>query len=107
MVYNYLSNAIKFTGENGVVELRAVDLPNGGVRIEVEDSGIGIAAEDLALLFQQFQQLDSGPAKRFQGTGLGLALVKKLVEQHGGSVSVSSEPGVGSCFTATFPPIGE
>jgi PAS domain S-box-containing protein len=97
-LYNYLSNAIKFTPEDGRVTVRA--LPEGALRwrLEVQDSGIGIAAADLPLLFGEFVQLDTGPAKRHQGTGLGLALTRRLVEAQGGSVGVRSTPGVGSVF---------
>jgi signal transduction histidine kinase len=98
VLYNYLSNAIKFTADRGHVTLRA--RPEGAqrFRIEVEDTGIGIAADDLPRLFTEFQQLDAGLNKRHQGTGLGLALTRRLVEAQGGSVGVRSEPGVGSVF---------
>ena len=72
-------------------------------RLEVEDTGIGIAAEDLARLFVEFQQLDAGAAKRHSGTGLGLALTKRLVEAQGGAVGVRSTPGQGSMFSAVLP----
>ena len=67
-------------------------------RLEVEDNGIGIAADDLPRLFTEFQQLDASASKRHHGTGLGLALTRRLVEAQGGSVGVRSEPGVGSVF---------
>jgi len=102
MLYNLLSNAIKFTASGGRVELRA--LPEGErLRIEVEDTGIGIAAGDLPKLFSQFQQVHVGPAKEFGGTGLGLALTRHLAELHGGSVGVRSTPGVGSVFFLLLP----
>ena len=98
VLYNYLSNAIKFTGERGRVTVRA--RPEGATRfrLEVEDTGIGIAADDLPRLFTEFQQLDASASKRHQGTGLGLALTRRLVEAQGGSVGLRSEPGVGSVF---------
>jgi CheY-like chemotaxis protein len=98
VLYNYLSNAIKFTPEQGRVSVRA--RPDGAshFRLEVEDTGIGIAAADLGRLFGEFQQLDSGYSKRHQGTGLGLALIRRLVEAQGGSVGVRSVPGQGSVF---------
>jgi len=98
VLYNYLSNAIKFTPDRGHVTVRA--RPEGAkrFRIEIEDTGIGIAADDLPRLFTEFQQLDASASKRHQGTGLGLALTRRLVEAQGGSVGVRSEPGVGSVF---------
>ena len=98
VLYNYLSNAIKFTHEGGQVTVRA--RPQGPLhfRLEVEDDGIGIAAADLPRLFVEFQQLDAGHSKQHQGTGLGLALTRRLVEAQGGSVGVRSEPGRGSVF---------
>jgi len=98
VLYNYLSNAIKFTPEAGHVSVRA--MPEGATRfrLEVEDTGIGIAQADLGRLFGEFQQLDSGYAKQHQGTGLGLALTRRLVEAQGGSVGVRSQLGEGSVF---------
>ena len=103
VVYNYVSNAIKFTPDNGSVKVKVTRDPSGSVRLDVCDTGIGIDAANLPRLFQQFHQLDTGAAKRYAGTGLGLALVKRLVEQHGGYVEVRSELGAGSCFSAVFP----
>jgi signal transduction histidine kinase len=98
VLYNYLSNAIKFTPEHGRVCVRA--RPEGArqFRLEVEDNGIGIASHDLPRLFTEFQQLDSSSSKQHQGTGLGLALTRGLVQAQGGSVGVRSEPAVGSVF---------
>ena len=98
VLYNYLSNAIKFTPEGGRVTVRARAEGDEHFRIEVEDTGIGIAEADQARLFVQFQQLDGGYSKRHQGTGLGLALTRRLVEAQGGSVGVRSTLGVGSVF---------
>jgi len=102
VVYNYVSNAIKFTPEDGrvVVRLRA---RGEDMLLEVEDTGPGIAGEDLARLFVEFEQLDHGTAKRHGGTGLGLALTKRIVEALGGSVGVRSVPGQGSVFFASLP----
>jgi signal transduction histidine kinase len=75
----------------------------GQVRLQVRDTGIGIKAEDLGKLFVEFQQLDSSLARRYQGTGLGLALTKKIVEFQKGTVTVESEPGKGSTFTVILP----
>ena len=102
ILYNYLSNAIKFTPEGGRVTIRA--LPGDTTfRIEVEDTGIGIAEADLRSLFVAFRQLDGGATKRYGGTGLGLALSKRLAEAQGGSVGVRSVRGAGSTFWVELP----
>lgn len=93
-----MSNAIKFSAEGGRVVLRAMPEGADHFRLEVEDRGIGIAAADLPRLFVDFQQLDAGFAKRYQGTGLGLALTRRLVQAQGGTVGVRSALGVGSVF---------
>jgi len=103
VLYNYLSNAIKFTPAGGKVALRAFPEAIAQFRIEVEDSGMGISEGDLSRLFVEFQQLDSGLTKRHQGSGLGLAVIRKLVEAQGGSVGVRSTLGKGSVFHAVFP----
>jgi protein-histidine pros-kinase len=103
VLYNYLSNAIKFSLEGGRVTIRVAPVNDELFRLDVEDNGIGIAPEEAALLFVEFQQLDGGAAKRYQGTGLGLALTKRTVEAQGGRVEVRSEPGEGSTFSAILP----
>jgi protein-histidine pros-kinase len=103
VVFNYVSNAIKFTPEGGRVRIRVSPEEADHFRIEVEDTGVGIAAEDIARLFVEFQQLDGSAAKRHQGTGLGLALTKRLVTAQGGRVGVTSAPGLGSTFFAVLP----
>ncbi|PYR56396.1 MAG: PAS domain-containing sensor histidine kinase [Acidobacteria bacterium] len=103
ILYNYLSNAIKFTTEDGKVSVRITPEGPALFRIDVEDTGVGIAAEHLGKLFVEFQQLDASAAKKYQGTGLGLALTKRLVEAHGGRVAVTSTPGQGSTFSAILP----
>lgn len=103
VLYNYLSNAIKFTPEGGHIQVRATPEAGHAVRIEVEDDGVGISRKNQARLFREFEQLELGAAKRHQGTGLGLALVRHLVEAQGGSVGVSSKPGQGSVFHAVLP----
>ena len=100
VLYNYLSNALKFTGEGGRVWVRARPEGSDQFRLEVEDTGVGIAAADMGRLFVEFQQLDAGVAKKHAGTGLGLALTKRVVEAQGGAVGVKSTPGVGSNFFA-------
>jgi protein-histidine pros-kinase len=103
VLYNYLSNAIKFTPDEGRILVKAMPDGQSEFRIEVEDTGIGIKAEDLGKLFVEFQQLDSTLTKRYQGTGLGLALTKKLVEAQGGRVGVNSVFNRGSTFYAVLP----
>ncbi len=103
VLYNYLSNAIKFTPEGGRVIVRASAEGPACFRIEVEDTGIGISVDDLPRLFGEFQQLGDRGAKRPAGTGLGLALTKRLVEAQGGTVGVTSRLGQGSVFHAVLP----
>jgi len=105
ILYNYLSNALKFSPENGCVQVRCDLEGEANFRIDVEDNGIGIAKQDLDRLFVEFQQLDAGSAKRYQGTGLGLALTKRLAEAKGGRVEVHSELGRGSVFSVILPRI--
>jgi PAS domain S-box-containing protein len=104
ILYNYVSNALKFTEPGGRVVVRARLADDGPrFRLDVEDTGIGIAPEDVDRLFVEFQQLDSGVAKKHAGTGLGLALCKRLAEAQGGTVGVASVPGTGSTFYAVLP----
>ena len=103
VLYNYLSNAIKFTPDHGRIKVSAFPSGRDRFRIQVEDTGIGIKPEDIPRLFVEFQQLDAGASKNYQGTGLGLALTKKIVEAQGGSVGVTSMPGHGSIFFAILP----
>src|SRR5437762_10839103 len=103
VLYNYLSNAIKFTPEEGTIAIRIAPQGPDLFRLDVQDSGIGISPADLGKLFVEFQQLDAGAAKKYQGTGLGLALTKRIVEAQGGQVGVRSAPGTGSVFFAVLP----
>jgi len=126
IVYNLLSNAVKFSSEGGLVSLRARYVPRRAVgtlegtwpvrrfaladnefaeflEICVTDSGIGISEENMAKLFQAFTQVDSSLARKFEGTGLGLAMVKQMTELLGGSVAVASHEGQGTCFAAWVP----
>jgi len=105
VLYNYLSNALKFSPEGSRVDVRIRAEGSAAFRLEVEDQGVGIDADDLPRLFAEFQQLDAGAAKRYQGTGLGLALTKRIVEAQGGQVGVSSVRGAGSVFFAVLPRI--
>jgi signal transduction histidine kinase len=102
MIYNLLSNAVKFTRPGGWVCLE-VGRVDDQLELAVVDSGIGIAADDLPRLFSPFEQLDAGIARKFEGTGLGLVMVKNLAELHGGSVGVESSLGKGSRFWVRLP----
>jgi PAS domain S-box-containing protein len=102
VLYNYLSNAVKFTPDSGRVEVRITREEDSSFRLEVEDTGVGISPDEIAKLFQEFQQLPNS-RKAEQGTGLGLALTRHIVEAQGGSVSVRSVKGSGSVFAAVFP----
>ncbi|HEX5083026.1 MAG TPA: PAS domain S-box protein, partial [Blastocatellia bacterium] len=103
VVWNLLSNAIKFTPQSGRVELRMESVDHH-VRITVSDTGKGIEPEFLPFVFDRFRQSDSSSARRFGGLGLGLSLVKQLVELHGGTVeAVSDGPGCGATFRVTLP----
>ncbi len=108
VLLNLLSNAIKFTPDGGriTVAARPVNGGTGGgseVRIAVTDTGIGIATEDQPKLFQEFSQLDASASRKYEGTGLGLALSRRLIELHGGTIGVDSEMGKGSTFWFTLP----
>lgn len=101
VLYNYLSNAIAATPEGGRIDVRVRGEGDRSFRVEVRDNGVGIAASDLPRLFVEFQQLDAGRARG--GSGLGLAVTKRLVEAQGGTVGVTSELGRGSTFWAVLP----
>jgi len=101
VLYNLLSNGIKFTGPGGRVSVEA-RLAKETVVVRVSDTGIGIAPEDLANLFEEFRQVDSSLTRKHEGTGLGLALTRRLVELHGGEITVESQLGKGSTFTVTL-----
>lgn len=112
ILYNLLSNAVKFTPDGGEVHIKARQVggeavPNARfehyLELSVRDTGIGIAVADQARLFQPFIQIDSTLARRYAGTGLGLVMVKRLAELHGGAVGLHSELGKGSTFTVWLP----
>ena len=113
VLINLLNNAVKFTLEGGMITLEVSLVSSEAnathhpitnlLRIAVIDTGIGISAENIQKLFQPFIQIDSALNRQYNGTGLGLALVKNLVELHGGSVELTSEVGVGSCFAINLP----
>ncbi|WP_198321008.1 PAS domain-containing hybrid sensor histidine kinase/response regulator [Azohydromonas aeria] len=106
VLLNLLSNAVKFTHE-GLVTLRALPLANEGshvtLRFEVQDTGIGITAQQQACIFEPFMQADSTTTRRFGGTGLGLSIVRRLVDMMGGTLAVQSQPAQGSIFSVELP----
>ena len=102
ILLNLLSNAVKFTPEGGRVGLTAT-AADGVVTIAVSDTGIGIAPEDQAAIFEEFRQVGRDDARKQEGTGLGLTLAKKFVELHGGRIWVQSQVGQGSTFSFTLP----
>jgi signal transduction histidine kinase len=102
ILLNLLSNAVKFTPDGGRIDVRA-RRENGNAIVSVHDSGIGIAPEDQAAVFEEFRQVGSDYTKKQEGTGLGLALTKKFVELHGGRIWLESAPGKGSTFTFSIP----
>ena len=99
---NLLSNAVRYTPNGGKVELSAQALP-GKVRVAVSDNGLGIPAEEQERIFERFYRVKNADTRSIVGTGLGLPIVKKVVEQHQGTIEVQSNPGQGSTFTVTLP----
>ena len=102
VLLNLLSNAVKFTPEGGRITVKA-GRTDEAVEIAVSDTGIGIAPEDQAAIFEEFRQVGTDDARKLEGTGLGLTLAKKFVELHDGRIWVESELGRGSTFTFTLP----
>lgn len=103
--FNLLNNAVKFSKKEGGTITIATKKEGYMARISVSDTGIGIKEDDLMKLFREFEQLDTGIARKFGGTGLGLAISKKLVELHGGKITVESEFGKGTSFIFSLPMI--
>jgi len=102
ILLNLTTNAIKFTPEGGMVRI-VVEPKSAGLIIHVSDTGIGISQEDIARLAQPFEQIDSQHSRQHEGTGLGLALSKSLVELHGGNFNINSVVGEGTTVTFTLP----
>ena len=100
---NLISNAIKYTPTGGAVTLRWNREEDAMVTIEVQDTGIGIAADDLERVFERFFRVDKARSREMGGTGLGLSIVKHLTQFFGGSVGVKSELGVGTTFIVRLP----
>ena len=107
ILYNLLSNALKFTAEHGRVEIMVNPQDTGHFSLAVRDSGIGIRPENIKRLFKEFEQLDEGTTRRYEGTGLGLALTRKIAEMQGGSINAESEFGKGTTFTVVLPLVVE
>jgi len=103
VLFNLLSNAVKFTPDGGRIDIFAAPHDGARMKLQVRDTGIGIKAEDLGKLFRDFHQLDSGLARQYSGTGLGLALTKRMVEFQQGTIQVESKPGQGSTFIVVLP----
>ena len=103
ILYNLFSNAVKFTNDGGKIDVQARPYNTTKVRIDVKDTGLGIRKEDMGKLFVEFQQLDTGSDRRFQGTGLGLALTKRIATLLNGEIEVGSEWGKGSTFSVILP----
>ncbi|HEY8872202.1 MAG TPA: ATP-binding protein [Stellaceae bacterium] len=104
ILLNLVSNAVKFTLSGGHIEIAGRYDPEAGLTLTVSDTGIGIAPADLARVLTPFEQVDSSFSRSHQGTGLGLPLVKAIIELHGGSLVLQSEVGVGTRVSVTFPP---
>ena len=102
VVENLVSNAIKFTPSGGSVAVR-VERTDGAVALEVSDTGIGIEQQDLGRLFDRMYRADEAERRHIQGTGLGLTIVKAIVDAHEATIAVSSEPGVGTTFRVELP----
>jgi len=103
ILINLLGNAVKFTPSGGRVSLSAQATPDGGLQFCIADTGIGIARDKIEVAMSPFGKVDSRLARRFEGTGLGLPLTKRLVELHGGTFDLSSEPGRGTIVTVRLP----
>ena len=102
VLINLLSNAVKFTPEGGQVRVSSF-LKNGELAIEIRDSGIGIAAEDIPKVMSSFGQVESKISRKHEGSGLGLPLAKQLVELHGGALTIESQVDVGTTVTIMLP----
>jgi signal transduction histidine kinase len=101
IITNIVANAVKFTHEGGVTVRARAD--NDMVRFEISDTGIGIAQEQYEMVFVEFEQLDNSPTREYEGSGLGMAITKRLVEKHGGRIWLESAPGQGTTFYVTLP----
>jgi signal transduction histidine kinase len=103
ILVNLLSNAIKFTAPGGMVRLNVRPGPDGAIILRVEDTGIGMSAEQIPIALAPFGQIDAGFDRKYDGVGLGLPLTKRLVELHGGTIDIDSEPGKGTAVSVHLP----
>jgi signal transduction histidine kinase len=103
ILLNLLSNAVKFTPDGGRVAVAAELRDDGSLAVSVDDTGIGIAPENIPRALAPFSQVDSTLTRRYEGTGLGLPLVKSLIELHDGTLEIDSEEGKGTLATVVFP----
>ncbi len=103
VIINLLTNAVKFTPPGGTVSLRAAAAPDGALTIDVADTGVGIATADLVHIFEPFQRADARLSRKHGGSGLGLSISRMLIEQHGGTLTLTSKPGIGTTVTIRLP----
>jgi two-component system phosphate regulon sensor histidine kinase PhoR len=102
IISNLLDNAIRYTPDGGTISIR-LSRTEVSARLEIEDTGIGIPAKDLENIFQRFYRVDKARSRALGSTGLGLSIVKHLVQAMNGDIKVRSEVGEGTCFTVVFP----
>jgi signal transduction histidine kinase len=103
ILFNFISNAIKFTPKGGQVTVSLDNAPDGGLDLVVRDTGIGMSESEIAVALAPFGQIDSALAQNHQGTGLGFPICDSLMRLHGGAIRVESVPGLGTSMTASFP----
>jgi signal transduction histidine kinase len=104
VLLNLVSNAVKFTPKDGRVTMTVGPAPDGGIAVAVADTGIGIAQRDIPTAMAEFGQVDNRLSRKYEGSGLGLPLSKRLMELHGGTLTLASEPDKGTTVTIAFPP---
>jgi signal transduction histidine kinase len=107
MLLNLLSNAVKFSSKDTFIEVTCRRDPDGNIRLSVIDQGIGMTQAEAALALEPFRQVDGRLTRRYDGAGLGLSIAKKLIDLHGGSIQIQSNPGVGTSVTLNFPAAAE
>jgi signal transduction histidine kinase len=105
IVLNLLSNAIKFSEPGGTISIVAGPSEDGYIDLAIADTGIGMSAAEIPIALAPFGQVESGLARRYEGTGLGLPLTKALVELHAGTMTIASAPGMGTTVTVSLPHI--
>ena len=105
LIGNLCDNGIRYNRPGGSVTVRVQEEPTGGVRLSVEDTGIGIPEEHQRRIFERFYRVDKGRSRESGGTGLGLAIVKHIVQQHGAQLQMKSAPDQGTCISVIFPAV--